>query len=97
MVEKKSETIFTILDYLLLAVENILAIRVVFSYLGAKQTIFHLISDIILFPFAPLASKLTFVSDTSILDVFPIILVIILFFVHKIMDKKTISFLAEVK
>ncbi|MCX7832494.1 MAG: hypothetical protein N2440_06310 [Actinobacteria bacterium] len=97
MAEKNSDAVFTVLDYLLLIIENLLAIRVVFSYLGAKQTIIHSISNIILFPFAPLVNRLTFISDTSVLDVFSAILVIILFYLHKIIDRKNASLLSEVK
>lgn|GEM_PF-3683800 len=73
-------------DVLLLFVENLLAFRVVLSYLGARDTVIHRFSDIFLFPFKPLIALTSFVSDSSILELLPAVLVIVLFFVHRFLD-----------
>lgn len=77
-----------LLDYFLLVVENLLAFRVVFSYLGAKGTVVQKLSDYILFPFLPLINKTTLTSDMSSLELVPAALVIILFYLHRFLDKK---------
>lgn len=78
-------------DTLLLFIENLLAFRVVFSYLGAKGTLIHRLTDLFLFPLKPLIAATNFTSDSSVLELIPAVLVVLLFFIHRLLD----GYLAE--
>lgn len=75
-------------DYLMLIIENLLAIRVVFSYLGSQNTFVHLLSDYLLFPLNSLIARTTLVSDSSRFEVLTALLVLVLFYLHKLLDGK---------
>lgn len=75
-----------IADYLLLLIENLLAVRVVFSYLGSQNTFVHLLTDYILLPLNPLIARTTLLSDSSRFEAVTALLVIALFYLHKALD-----------
>jgi hypothetical protein len=76
-----------LLDIFLLTIENLLAYRVVFSYLGIQNTLIHRLTDLLILPFKPLAQVTTYISDSSILELLPAFLVVVLFFLHRQLDR----------
>lgn len=83
--------VFDLLDYLLIFVENLLAIRVVFSYLGSQETFVHFLSNFLLFPLSSLIRATTLVSDSSRLELFTAGLVVALFYLHRFLDRKRLA------
>jgi hypothetical protein len=76
-------------DAVLVVLENLLAFRVVFSYLGVQTTLIHKITDIFLMPFAFLKSRLTFTVDSSALELVSVFLVFALILLHRYLDRRS--------
>lgn len=77
-----------VLDIFLVVLENLLAFRVVFSYLGVQATLIHRITEIFLIPFGFLRSRLTFTVDSSALELLSVILVFALVLLHRYLDRR---------
>lgn len=89
--ETKNILLIQIIDVVLLIIENLLAFRVVFSYLGTQSTFIHQLTGFILFPIGGLVERFSYAVDTSRLDVISVILVILLFYIHRYLDKYMLS------
>ncbi len=88
MQEKPKQQLLKVLDVFFLILENLLAFRIVMSYLGNEQSIFHAISNVVLFPLSGLMQKAVYRVDNSTLDILAVVIVFILLGLHKLVDKK---------
>lgn len=80
---------YQFLDIVLLLFENLLAYRVVFSFLGEDSRGFlYYFTEPVLFIFKSFEKALIFYSDSSRLELIPILLVFVLVILHGYLDKK---------
>ncbi len=87
--KKPPQLSMQILDGLLILAENMLAFRVVVSFLGGGGgDLIYKITNPLLVPFSFLQKFLTLKADNSILELIPIVLVFALAIIHSYFDRK---------
>lgn len=87
--KKQPQLSLQILDAVLILAENLLAFRVVVSFLGGGGgDLIYKITNPLVAPFFFMQRVLTAKADNSVLEIIPVILVFALAIIHSHLDKK---------
>lgn len=87
--KEQSYLYLQVIDAVLILIENLLAFRVVISFLGGNDGgLIHRITAPFILPFFFLEKFLTLKADNSVLELIPVILVFVLTIIHSYLDKK---------
>lgn len=83
---------YQIFDTILLAVENLLAFRVVLSFLGASSNnIVNKLTQPFVLPFYWIEDVLSLKTNNSTLELLPVILVFLLVILHSYLDRNILA------